>query len=72
MAVKFNVVVITRDIPNSSWDTWIQMGYHDPINYLRTQYKVTEVQSTRRQQNFWREIRFHSRKDYVEFYLKWM
>ena len=72
MAVKFNAVVITRDIPDSSWNTWIEMSYHDPVDYLRTQYNVTEVKGMHRQQDFWREIRFHSRKDYVEFYLKWM
>jgi len=72
MAVKFNVIVSTKDIPDSSWNTWTQMGYDDPIDYLRVHYRATEVMARQNNWGFWRAVRFRSRRAYAEFYLKWM
>ena len=72
MGVRFNIVILACDIPDSSWDKWQEMGYENPVDYLRKTYKVTEVPFHLRTQDSWREIKFHSRKAYTEFYLTWM
>ena len=72
MAVRFNKIVSAEDIPDASWDKWMEMGYAYPIDYLREKYGATEVSYSLRKEPFWREVRFRSRKSYMEFYLTWM
>lgn len=72
MAVRFNRIVEVKDIPDASWDEWYRMGYKNPVDYLRETYGVTEVPARLCKVRIWREIRFHSRRSYMEFYLRWM
>jgi hypothetical protein len=72
MGVRFNVAILACEIPESSWDQWLEMGYENPVDYLRKTYKAIEVPSRFMTQDSWREIRFRSRKAYTEFYLTWM
>lgn len=72
MAVRFNVVVEVKNIPDASWDEWIRIGYNNPVQYLRDTYGATEVAARFRKTVYYREVRFHSRRSYMEFCLRWM